>query len=154
MSEKIIVNGNEFEVLKPQGEFKLISVEDHAIHYQTPMGRKTANFFQNRKSGETYLSIEGKTYCVNDNRQRKSKRAGGKSDPLSIVAPMPGKVFKHLKAVGETVIDNETVSILEAMKMEHPLKAVKQLKISKINFNEGEQVKTGDVIVELEEISQ
>jgi biotin carboxyl carrier protein len=68
----------------------------------------------------------------------------------SLISPMPGKIFKVLKSAGEEVIKGETVLILEAMKMEHPIKATNDGVIKKILFNEGELVSGGVQLVELD----
>ena len=61
----------------------------------------------------------------------------------SLQSPMPGKIFKILKDKGQKVIAGETVLILEAMKMEHAIKAPKDGVVTDIFFKEGEQVQGG-----------
>lgn len=79
------------------------------------------------------------------------KRAGGSAiQEGSLVSPMPGKIFKVIKHAGESVAQGETVLILEAMKMEHAIKATKDGVIKKIYFKEGELVQGGIQLVELE----
>ncbi|ORU92750.1 MAG: methylcrotonoyl-CoA carboxylase [Cycloclasticus sp. symbiont of Poecilosclerida sp. N] len=41
----------------------------------------------------------------------------------NVIAPMPGKLLKVLVSSGDTVIENQPLAILEAMKMEHTLTA-------------------------------
>ena len=53
---------------------------------------------------------------------------------------MPGKIFKILKNEGDQVNKGETILILEAMKMEHPIKSDKDGVIKKIYFKLNEQV--------------
>ncbi|MCF6180358.1 MAG: hypothetical protein L3J63_13380 [Geopsychrobacter sp.] len=67
-----------------------------------------------------------------------------------IGAPMPGKIFKLLVAVGDEVKQGDTLLATEAMKMETNVKAVQDGKIKEILFNEGEQVDQGDLLVVFE----
>jgi biotin carboxyl carrier protein len=79
--------------------------------------------------------------------------ATAKSSALlgGLTAPMPGKIFKIVKPEGTKVSQGETILIMEAMKMEHAIKADKDGIVKKIYFKESEQVQAG---VALAEISQ
>jgi pyruvate carboxylase subunit B len=68
-----------------------------------------------------------------------------KGTPLT--APMPGMIIKYLKNVGDPVSEGETVVVLEAMKMENALPAPASGKLSAINFQSGDSVKKGDVLL-------
>jgi 3-methylcrotonyl-CoA carboxylase alpha subunit len=68
----------------------------------------------------------------------------------SLESPMPGKIFKVLKRIGDNVKVGDTILILEAMKMEHTIKATKDGKIEEIFFKEGEQVTGGAVLCAIE----
>lgn len=65
-------------------------------------------------------------------------------------APMPGKVFKVLVAAGDKVQTGQTIMILEAMKMEHAIKAPKEGIVKKLFFKEGDLVQGGKPLAELE----
>ncbi len=62
------------------------------------------------------------------------------------VAPMPGKVVKLLVAEGQAVEAGEVLVILEAMKMEHSVKAPESGVVEKILVSEGEQVDVDAVL--------
>jgi biotin carboxyl carrier protein len=68
----------------------------------------------------------------------------------SIQSPMPGKIFKIIKSEGEELKKGETILIMEAMKMEHAIKAPKDGLLKKILFQEGEQVQGQVDLVEIE----
>lgn len=68
----------------------------------------------------------------------------------SLQSPMPGKIFKVLKLEGEEVKLGEPVLILEAMKMEHTIKAQQDGIVKKINYPEGAQVQGGVELCEIE----
>ncbi len=68
----------------------------------------------------------------------------------ALQSPMPGKVFKILKKEGESVQEGEDVLIVEAMKMEHSIKATASGTVKNIFFKEGEQVQGGVLLCEIE----
>lgn len=80
------------------------------------------------------------------NRNKKSQGAGSGL----IIAPMPGSVFKILCSEGQTVDVGQTLIVLEAMKMEHSLKADQKGKIKKIHFKQSDSVQADDVLIEME----
>ncbi len=71
---------------------------------------------------------------------RKDAVSGGLS------APIPGKVVKVLVAAGQTVAAGATLLVLEAMKMEHPVRAPVDGVVSEIAAGEGEQVDAGQLL--------
>ena len=68
----------------------------------------------------------------------------------SLQSPMPGKIFKIFKDEGESVTNGDAIMILEAMKMEHTIKAQKDGVIKKIYYQVGEQVQGGVELCEIE----
>ena len=68
-----------------------------------------------------------------------------------IVAPMPGKVLSVAAKAGQNVSKDETLIVLEAMKMEHSLNAPKDGVIADVSVSIGDQVSDGDVLVRFED---
>ena len=64
----------------------------------------------------------------------------------TVEAPMPGKVFKVLKKVGDAVAEGEVVMILEAMKMENEITTGVAGTVKQIPVAEGQAVNPGDVL--------
>jgi biotin carboxyl carrier protein len=64
-------------------------------------------------------------------------------------APMPATVLKVLVAAGTQVKKGETLVILEAMKMETPLRASADATVTAVRCREGELVQPETVLVEL-----
>ncbi len=80
------------------------------------------------------------------NEQRRAMiRAGGKGavGKAMVTSPMPGKVVKLLVEVGEEVLAEQGVIVVEAMKMENELKAAVAGKVKEIFVREGEVVESG-----------
>ena len=60
---------------------------------------------------------------------------------------MPGKVIKVLKQEGETVAEvGEGILVVEAMKMEHVVRAKTKGVVSSVFFKEGDLVSDADVL--------
>ena len=66
------------------------------------------------------------------------------------VAPMPGKVLELRVRVGDRVTAGETLVILEAMKMEHPMSAVEAGVVTEVRVEVGEQVEGGTLLIVVE----
>ena len=67
----------------------------------------------------------------------------------TVTAPMPASVLKVLVEPGASVKKGDTLIILEAMKMELPLRAAGDGTVSAVNCREGELVRPDTVLVEL-----
>ncbi|MCG8669224.1 MAG: acetyl/propionyl/methylcrotonyl-CoA carboxylase subunit alpha [Pseudomonadales bacterium] len=68
-----------------------------------------------------------------------------------IRAPMDGAVVDILVEANQAVSKGTTLAILEAMKMEHPIKADKDGVVSNILIGVGDQVKTRNLLIEIGE---
>jgi 3-methylcrotonyl-CoA carboxylase alpha subunit len=69
----------------------------------------------------------------------------------SLVAPMPGVITLLQAEPGATVDAGATLLVMEAMKMEHAIKAPHDGVVKAFRFKAGDQVKEGDLLVEFEE---
>jgi propionyl-CoA carboxylase alpha chain len=65
-------------------------------------------------------------------------------------APLPGAVSTVLVTVGQAVSEGDGLLVLEAMKMEHTLRAGGQGTVADIRCEPGQQVDVGDLLVVLE----
>lgn len=68
----------------------------------------------------------------------------------SVTAPLPGAITKIGIKVGDTVAAGDTVLIMEAMKMENSITTEFAGKVKAILCKEGDQVQSGQVLVELD----
>ena len=73
------------------------------------------------------------------------------SDETGMVvnAPLAGNIFRIEKNVGDTVSDDETIIVLEAMKMETTIKTPTSGKIKEIYIKNGDKVQSGDPLFEV-----
>jgi acetyl-CoA carboxylase biotin carboxyl carrier protein len=67
-----------------------------------------------------------------------------------IEAHITGNVWKIEVAVGDKVEEDQTVVILESMKMEIPVEAEDEGTVKEIRCEEGQSVSEGDILVVLE----
>jgi propionyl-CoA carboxylase alpha chain len=68
----------------------------------------------------------------------------------ALVAPMPGKVIEVRVRPGQVVRAGETLLVLEAMKMEHPLRAPEDGTVVELRVAAGEQVENGALLLVVE----
>lgn len=71
--------------------------------------------------------------------------AAGEGDPQS--APLAGNIFKVLVKPGQAVEEGEILIILEAMKMETEIRAIRAGVIGSVNVNVGDAVSVGDCLL-------
>jgi 3-methylcrotonyl-CoA carboxylase alpha subunit len=69
---------------------------------------------------------------------------------LSLSSPMPATVIKILVSAGSTVKKGDTVVVLEAMKMELPVRALADATVKAVYCHEGDLVQPDETLVELE----
>ena len=67
-----------------------------------------------------------------------------------MTAPMPATVVKVLVEPGQAVAEGDTVLVLEAMKMELPIRAPRAGVVKAVHCAQGELVQPGVALVELE----
>jgi acetyl-CoA carboxylase biotin carboxyl carrier protein len=67
-----------------------------------------------------------------------------------VISDIAGKVWKIEAAAGTRVAQDDTVLILESMKMEIPVTAPRAGTVTEIYFREGEVVGEGDVVAIIE----
>ena len=69
---------------------------------------------------------------------------------VQVCAHITGTVWKIEVKVGDSVSIEQSLVILESMKMEMPVEAPEAGRVARIAVSEGQAVEEGDVLVELE----
>lgn len=110
-----------------------------------------------RRGGALSFSIEGIRYTVEvaattsptsvAPKQSVNARLTG---PQEIRAPIPGIISEVRVAPGDTVTADSTLVVIEAMKMENPIKAARAGTVSKVHVSKGREVLSGHLLVEIE----
>jgi biotin carboxyl carrier protein len=86
---------------------------------------------------------------VSDPRAWRGSRGAlfGAEGKQQVTAPMPGKVVRVLVSAGDTVVANQGLVVVEAMKMQNEIRAPKAGTIDRIFISEGQAVAAGDALV-------
>ncbi|MFD2248687.1 3-methylcrotonyl-CoA carboxylase alpha subunit [Pseudochelatococcus lubricantis] len=71
-----------------------------------------------------------------------------------LTAPMPGKVVAFLVEAGETVAKGQPLAVMEAMKMEHTIKAPIDGTVSELLYGIGDQLSEGAELLRLEPLQK
>ncbi len=145
-----VVKREESEISVTLGEttyrFNLLGQSDGHMVLQGKEGR-----YQVRHGLKT-MSYGTRDIVLSPAQTGRKKSAG--ADHGGLISPMPGKIFKVLVSVGDEVKKGQSLLILEAMKMEHAIKAPHDGSVKSIHFKEGEQVDGGVELACLEEIKE
>lgn len=158
MKKILEINGSEVEVnITDWGsDFISFDLEGESFAFKKNAGKLIALGEERKMYSAKLLPNESKQVFVGDleaevlikpKAQKASAFHGGAG---SLQSPMPGKIFKVLKGEGEEVVKGDPVIILEAMKMEHTIKAQQDGVVKKIHFHEGAQVQGGVELCEIE----
>jgi len=96
----------------------------------------------------TFVRLEGRSITLHALPRFPDRDADSAVD--GCVAPMPGKILKVLVENGATVKAGETLVVMEAMKMEHAVKAPHDGIAKEVRAKVGEQVDGGALLVVVE----
>ena len=103
-----------------------------------------------RQDAECLIFLDGATHRLLLIDPRRPGTTGAASTG-KILAPMPGTVTKLLVVAGDKVAKGSVLAIVEAMKMEHAVKAPRDGRVKAVNFATGDQVTDGAELLVLED---
>ena len=135
---RVVVDGAEQEiVIEPLGEgrARLIAGEQHAVVEVTAVGTRR------------FVRLGTMDFVF----ERQVRRRGASAGTGGLESPMPGLVTRVLVAVGDAVRRGQPLLAVEAMKMEHLIRAPRDGRVARLQAREGEMVNGGVALVELEE---
>jgi acetyl/propionyl-CoA carboxylase alpha subunit len=93
-----------------------------------------------------WVFVDGRVYELSEPRPKARRRVG--HDP-SLSAPMPATVRRIAVGVGDVVKTGDVVIVLEAMKMELPIRAAQAGTVRAVHCVEGELVQPGVPLLEV-----
>jgi geranyl-CoA carboxylase alpha subunit len=99
--------------------------------------------------GVLHLDLNGVTIMTRDTTLEAS-RAQTAGDAAALVAPMNGAIIAVDAKAGERVARGQRLVVLEAMKMQHEIRAQRDGIVGKVLVEPGQQVATRQLLVELE----
>ncbi|MBQ7209267.1 MAG: biotin attachment protein [Lentisphaeria bacterium] len=106
-------------------------------------------------SGDYTAKVNGKTFTVKlsegaSSAAKAAAPAAGSGDAKAVPAPLPGTVMKLLVQPGDEVAADDTLLILEAVKMENEIKAGFAGVVKEVCVSQGGVVSAGDAVVMIE----
>ena len=96
-----------------------------------------------------WVHVDGRVHRVEIARAGAAPRRQTRAGEHALAAPMPATVLSLVAAVGQAVRAGDTVLMLEAMKMELPIRAPRDGVVTAIHCREGELVQPGVTLVEI-----
>ena len=84
-------------------------------------------------------------------RESHGRRRAATAHHGGLEAPMPGAVTRVMVAAGDLVVQGQPLVAVEAMKMEHLIRAPRAGRVKKIGARAGEMVAPGLALIELED---
>lgn len=84
-------------------------------------------------------------------RERAARGRGAKAHAGGLEAPMPGAVTRVLVAAGDAVAQGQPLMAIEAMKMEHVIRAPRAGTVRELRAKAGDMVSPGVALVELDD---
>lgn len=115
-------------------------VDDGARRVRVAVGGNTS---------ATWVFFDGRVWKI-DRAASGGGRAGTGRGESGVMAPMPATVVAIHTAPGRPVNEGDTVIVLEAMKMELPIKAPRSGVVKAVNCAMGELVQPGVNLLELD----
>ena len=101
-----------------------------------------------RKNGIIYFALAENSFEIMevDSKASDDDTEGGSR----ILAPMHGNLIKVFVKSSQSIRKGDRLALLEAMKMQHELIAENDGIISSVNFSSGDQVRAGDLLLEVD----
>jgi biotin carboxyl carrier protein len=109
---------------------------------------KQHRVFAAERGGVRWAFCEGQVWELAADTPARRRGRHGEHESLS--APMPATVIRIPVEQGQRVTRGETVLLLEAMKMEMPLRAAHDGLVTAIRCAEGDLVQPGVTLIEIE----
>lgn len=117
---------------------------------KTPNGMERVRLAAHVQGDRFWAQADGQSWFgVLSTEEAAGGGGSGRSD-ADLVAQFPGKVRKVIVAVGASVAEGESLVLVEAMKMEFPVRAPYAGRVTKIYVKDGQQIGPGDRFVDME----
>jgi len=140
---------------RPDGSFALGQGGTATVHHWSPddidveVDRRRSSVAVTEDGDRLYVQVPHGTVPFDIVPRFVSPGTGAPTG--GFVAPMPGVVLDVRCAVGDTVTVGQTLVVLEAMKMEHHVRAPADGIVSEVRAHQGEQVENGAVLLVIDD---
>ena len=111
-------------------------------------GERQHRIFVAQDGAVRWVFFDGRVWEVEVETPGRGRRRSAAAGGLS--SPMPATVVRVLAPAGTAVTRGETILVVEAMKMEMPLRAPLDGTVKAVNCREGELVQPGTLLAEIE----
>jgi 3-methylcrotonyl-CoA carboxylase alpha subunit len=98
----------------------------------------------------TWVFIDGRTYVIEPESRDAPDRLHATDDQIALSAPMPATVVAIDVTPGQQVAAGDLLVMLEAMKMELPIRAPRAGRVKRLACRVGELVQPGVPLIELD----
>jgi biotin carboxyl carrier protein len=95
-----------------------------------------------------WVHLAGRVFVIEPDEPL-ARRGGGAADQDALSAPMPATVVRVDVAAGDTVRTGDLIALLEAMKMELPIRAPRDGIIARVNCKAGDLIQPGEPLIDL-----
>ena len=143
--------------LHSDGQAQAVAVEGNAPNAWQLAGEQLCHdhdglrrrYLAVRRDDVLYLQWQGELHTLRQHDPIAAAEAGP-GHHGGLAAPMNGSIVRVLVEPGQVVAAGATLVVLEAMKMEHSIRAVEDGTVKGLFCQEGEMVSEGRVLVEME----
>ncbi len=136
------VDGREipFRAVRRGGELVAIELEGGLVPVRVA-----------RDGERVFVGRAGRVFEVRREPARPAGRPGSESADhgTGLAAPMPGRIRKILVSPGDRIERGQVILVLEAMKMEHAIRAPRDGTVTRLDFAAGDLVEAGAVLAEI-----
>jgi len=94
--------------------------------------------------------LDGRVYVIDTTASMDGRQERVSHDEMALASPMPATVAAIIVTPGQDVSQGDVLIMLEAMKMELPIKAPRDGRVKAVACNVGDLVQPGIPLVELE----
>jgi len=138
--------GDEKKTIQVSGRV-VRDITPKSRHLQATIDQQTyqGDVVQHGQSVHVYIHGDQYTFKLPEHHFGSSEGTG--SSGLTCTAPMAGKVVKVFVKAKDVVKKGSSLMIMEAMKMEHVIKAPFEGVVSSVHFQQGDFVEGGKVVV-------
>ncbi|MCP4913035.1 MAG: acetyl-CoA carboxylase biotin carboxyl carrier protein subunit [Oligoflexia bacterium] len=160
MKKTLTINGNKTEVkvldlnqtngvvsFEFEGKNYSFSRNSHRNNPSISLTDSLNNMNHNVVLCEDRAVVSGLDLSISTYKYQRSGAGGAEEGAM--VSPMPGKILKVSVKVGDSVKKGDALIIMEAMKMEHTIKASSDGEITAVNCEEGSLVDGGLALVDI-----
>jgi biotin carboxyl carrier protein len=147
--EATALGGGRWKVRVDDAEFELDveTMPDGKLRFTGEAGASVAEV---TAAGERRFVRLGALDFVLEREAEGRRRVAGTAHGAGLEAPMPGVITKVMVVVGDEVTKGQALVALEAMKMEHMIRAPHAGRVKSVSASPGIMVQAGATLVELE----